>query len=232
MTGPEKIMKSKPIVIAGGFGGATTSTSVAAVADALGALGYRVRLGDADIHNPTLSKMVAATPLDPEKDDVRKFVSGGFAEDITIIDAPLCCAKLIAANLESVPDIDLVGALTINEPTYTHEGACELIEAFADRARFIIFANGRDSEGGKCDPADLPEFLPILALAKGRVITIPRWTPRMSQQFNKTNGAPADYIPGGRFAGNSFDAAAWRHHRNQVIASTAGVAEWLFQPRQ
>ncbi len=244
MKSPTKTTKPHTVVVSGDDkGGVTKSCSLAAVADALLALGYTLRLADGDTANRTLAVMMPqATRIDGRNQAALNDYIGQSAtatEDVTLIDMPGSSGSILADYFSATGfstfeemGIRVVVALTLTQTPDSVRGARSWIKAFMDSAKFIIFANHRDTPTGEpFDLGQIPGGKLVAELAGDRLIDIPAWSPYMVAQFVGCQASPRSYMQGGEAARklklNPLSSAPWRTHHNRVTASTAKIAEWL-----
>jgi len=243
-TEPKPTPIPHPTVICGDDkGGVTKSTTCGAVADALRALGYKVRLADADHANHTLSLMVPdAERIDcRDQDALSEFIAAGpqSGADISLVDMPGGAGDILEKYFDSVGfdtfgtmGIRIIVALTMTQTADSVRGAKAWIRAFIGKSEFVAFQNERDTPSGQKFTLQGIEFgADVLEIAGGRIATIPRWSEYMTKHYQKAKGVPSDYMLGGRVAKelklNPLSAAPWQIFHRRVTVSVAGVAEFL-----
>jgi hypothetical protein len=245
-TKPDNKPSLHPVVICGDDkGGVTKSTSCAAVADALMALGYKVRMADGDTANRTLSLInPAAEKIDCRNtEELSAFIAGGpeSGADISLIDMPGSSGDLLTNYFTETGfetfrglGVRIIIALTLTQTPDSVRGALAWIRTFYMRAEIVVFANQRDTPPGQPFSLDeIPSGARVYSLAEGRAVHIPRWSDYMTKHYKrpKGKGMPSDYMVGGRVYKalnlNPLSVAPWQMHHRRVTASVANVAEWL-----
>jgi hypothetical protein len=233
-----------PVVICGDDkGGVTKSTSCAAVADGLVALGYSVRLGDGDASNKTLSLInPSAERIDcRDAEQLNTFIAASpeSGADISMVDMPGASGDVLARYFQETGfdtfeemGVRIIVATTLTQTADSVRGALAWVKTFLDQADFVLFANERDTPPGQTFTlAGIPSGQDVYNLAQGRVVRIPRWSDYMTKHYLRGKGMPSDYMAGGRVYKelklNLLSVAPWKMHHRRVTSSVAAVAPWL-----
>jgi hypothetical protein len=223
---------SSPLVFfVSGIGGATQTTSCAAIADALAVLGYKPRLADADEATHSLARTAASSLLlEPESIEAYISQTPQAEADITLLDLSAASnhrnlKARLATAARRTPGLRVIMALTVTQGYPALAGLRPWVEAFLEIAEFVVCASERETPIGEA--FDLSKVRLALDVADGRVINIPRWTGEMENQHFTARGMPSDYLVGGRLFADLPSAASWQLHQANVIKSVASLAPWL-----
>lgn len=231
------------VVSANDKGGVTKSASIGALIDALETLGYKVKTVDGDIANQTQKQIRPdAEVIDTDQEEALDDLLSSCAtadEDLTVLDMPGTSGKLLkdyfaASGFEFLNDMGLrlVIGLAITDTADAIDGAISWVEAFADRAEFILLANERDTPfGNSFDLGGHNDTQDLVDVSEGRIITIPRLTEPMKSQYDKHKAPPSAFSPG-RPAAKALKlsmpaAGRWRNFSNKVARSVEPHAPWI-----
>lgn len=238
-------MKPKTLCVIGNDkGGITKTTSSGTVVDSLETLGYSGRFLSGDKgSNLTLRKLYPNTVHYDVKDKpaMDKAMESALRsdEDIVFFDFPGFSADIVRDYFESrsfdtfsEAGLRLVLAVVLTQHPEPISGGIGWIETFLGYADVMIIANGRDTP--EAHPINLQAIegaAPLIRLAEGRVVEIPRFSKEMLDDFNLRPAVPSAYLPGGSaykaLGYNMFSASPWKRHHTAVVRSMTPLAEWL-----
>lgn len=224
-------------------GGVGKSTASGCIADAAMAMGYTVRLIDADPENTTLSKMFeqGVTCIEASAETFQATLENLsiMTEDFAIVDLPGAASAFFkdyfARNSRAAFDemgLRIIIAVTVCETRGALDGAKKWVEMFGDMFEFIAVINEKDTALNK--NFELNNYNTgqiVLEYALNHHVRIPRMVDHLKHMYDRWYGAPSDFIPRGRLAVkyklSPLSTGQWNVHRDNIIRSVALEIEWL-----
>ena len=224
-------------------GGVTKTASCANIADGLRQFGYNIQLVDGDSTNTTLSELEPKAVQINGRDESaldQLFVNVASEEhDLVMLDMPGSSGDSLSRYFQSrgfetflEMGVRIVVAMVLTETIDSAKGAISWIEAFIDKAGFLLVANHRDTPEGK--PFEIEKITAgeiLLEIAENRIIHIPKFSPYMLTQYNNIKGVPSDYLIGGRVAEklklSALHSSPWSTHLKRIVRNIEPHLEWL-----
>lgn len=242
-------MKPKTIIISGGDkGGSGKTACLSAFVDALIALGYSVRLIDADSATQTLTaifpnRVVNSIATDTEHaskelDKALKDIADNMTEDIAVIDMPGGGSTFVKKYFENKTTKDFEGvglriivAVTAANNARILKGVRAWLLEFAGTFPLICFKNNMAiGESGQFDLTKTNTGNAIIKLAGDHIIEIPSMNMDMKSEYDACFAVPSEFLLGGRATTKlslfPLRCIDWNIHHNKIIAAVASHAEW------
>ena len=231
------------IFVCNNKGGIGKSTTAGFVGDALHALGYTVLFLSGDKTSNLALRQLHPTKHYDIKDSVSMdeamHTAMGAEKDIVIFDLPGFSSDTVAAyfaeqDYQTFRDAGLrfVAAIVATQHKDSVAGGIEWIETFLENAEPIIFANGQKTPDGEAiDLSKINGGSDLIDIADGRIVEVPKFSPRMMKQYNEHPAVPSSYLPNGeagkKLGLNMLSASPWRKLHTHVMRSLSEHAEWL-----